>query len=152
LDVRTSTNAPARGARRGDQRLQRVAAEQRVGGEGVGLQAGDGPNGDGVLADQRLRVGGGGDRDVAALAVGEHEQAALARVRADVLEREPAGAPRRSKHASCGLTATQAGPAASISAQAVREHRRGVSSRETTPRLGGGDSRTRRPRPRPPTA
>src|SRR3954468_23792492 len=27
------------------------------------------------------------------------------------------GAPRRSKHASCGLTATQAGPAASISAR-----------------------------------
>ena len=43
LDVRTSTNAPAALARAVvDQRLERVAAEQRVGGEGVGAEAVDG--------------------------------------------------------------------------------------------------------------
>ena len=38
--------------------------------------------------------------------------------------RQPA-APRRSKQASCGLTATQAGPAASMAAAAVRRDRDG---------------------------
>ena len=43
------------------------------------------------LADQRLRVGGGGDRDVAALAVGDHQQPGLAGGVAGLFQRRPAG-------------------------------------------------------------
>ena len=43
------------------------------------------------LADQRLGVGGGGDRHVAALAVGDHQQAGLGRGLADLGQRRPAG-------------------------------------------------------------
>ena len=50
--------ARAGGGRGVDQRLERVAAEQRVGGEGVGAQAGDGAERAGRLADERLGVGG----------------------------------------------------------------------------------------------
>ena len=65
-----------------------------------------------------LEVGGGvgarGGADVAALGVGEHEQAGRARVGADVLEgaRSPSE-PSASKKASCGLTATTYGATAS---------------------------------------
>ena len=103
LDVRTSTNTPAPArACGGDQRLQRVASEQRVGGERVGLQARDGPERGRRAADQRLRVGGRGDRDVAALAVGEHEQAVRARV-----QRTRARA--RASRARRGARSTRAG-------------------------------------------
>ena len=64
-------------ARAVDERLQRVDAEQRVGREGVGAESGDLAERCRRAADERLRVGGCGDRDVAALAVGEDEQAAL---------------------------------------------------------------------------
>ena len=77
--------------RGGDQRLEGVAPEQGVGGEGVGAEAGDGPPGGRRLADQRLRVGGGGDRDVAALAVGDDQQAGFPGRCADLFEGEPAG-------------------------------------------------------------
>ena len=105
------------GARGLDQRLERVAAEQRVDGQRVGARGRRRAEGRRRRADQRLRVGGGGDGDVAALAVGDDEQAGGAGVR-DTSPRSAAqpGAPSRSKHASCGLTATHAGPAASISA------------------------------------
>ena len=56
---------------RGDERLERVAAEQRVGREGVGAEARHRSPRGRRLPDQCLRVGRGGDRDVAALAVGE---------------------------------------------------------------------------------
>ena len=70
------------------------------------------------------RVGGGGHRHVAALAVGSTSRPA-ARACAQVASSasQPAN-PRRSKQASCGLTATQAGPAASISARQWRARRR----------------------------
>jgi hypothetical protein len=73
-----------------DERQQCVAAEQRVGREGVRAEAGDGAERGWGARDQRLPVGGGGHRHVAALAVGEDHQPALAGVLADVLERQPA--------------------------------------------------------------
>lgn len=75
----------------GDQRLQRVATEQRVGGEGVGSEAGNRSPGRRGLADQRLRVGAGGDRDVAALAVGDDQQAGFAGGIAGRFQSGPAG-------------------------------------------------------------
>jgi hypothetical protein len=74
----------------GDQRLEGVEAEQRVGGDRVGAEAGDGAPGGGRLAEQRLAVGLGGDRDVAALAVGDDQQPGLAGRGADAFERRPA--------------------------------------------------------------
>ena len=63
------------------------------------------PQGVSRRAEQRLRVGGGGVRHVAALAVGDHEQARAARVRGDLGRAHPSpGAPRRSKQASWSLT------------------------------------------------
>jgi hypothetical protein len=79
--------------RGGDQRLERVEAEQRVGGEGVGAEAGNGAPGRRRLADQRLRVGGGGDGDVAALAVGDDQQAGFTSRLADLSQGGPAGRP-----------------------------------------------------------
>ena len=51
---------------------------------------GDGAEGGRRLAGQRLGVGGGRDVDVAALGVGEDEQALRVRVLDDALERAPA--------------------------------------------------------------
>jgi hypothetical protein len=80
-----------RGLGRGDQRLQRVAAEQRVGGEGIRPEARDRPPRSRRLADQRLGVGGGADRDVAALAVGDDQQPGVASRPADLGQRCPPG-------------------------------------------------------------
>ena len=73
FDVLTMQKMPgAVAARRGEVRLDRLAAEPRVDGERVGAR---------LVA---LEVGGGvgarGRADVAALAVGDHEQAGAARV------------------------------------------------------------------------
>ena len=65
--------------RRVDQRLEGVGTEQRVGGERVGAEALDGPPRGRRLPDKRLAVGGRGDRDVAALAVGDREQPGVVR-------------------------------------------------------------------------
>src|SRR3954454_19767254 len=59
------------------ERRERVAAEQRVGGEGVRAQAFDRAVGALGLAHERLGVGLGRDRDVAALGVGNDQQAGL---------------------------------------------------------------------------
>ncbi len=83
----------------GDERLQRVEAEQRVDGEGVNPETGDRPPGGGGLADQRLRIGGRGDRDVAALAVGDDEEAGRPRRITDLGQRRPA---RRSEALEAG--------------------------------------------------
>ena len=91
---------------------------------------GTGPNGPGRLAHQRLGVGGGRDRHVAALAVGDHEQAVVARDRRRCARAPPSRArPRRSKQASWSLTATQAGPAATIAARQCSATASAVSAR-----------------------
>ena len=115
FEVRTRTNRP--GARARASELERVGAQVRVDGHGVGTEALDFAERRGRGAEERLGVGGGGDVDVAALGIGEHEQAAArARARRRVRARSSRAAPRRSKQASCGLTATHAGPAASMAA------------------------------------
>ena len=61
-----------------EERLERVVAEVRVHGDRVGERR------------ERGRIGAGGRRHVASLSVGDHEQACLARVAADLGERGPA--------------------------------------------------------------
>ena len=56
-------------------------------------------------------------RHVPALAVGNHQQAGVAAAPTTRSSAVQPFEPRRSKQASCGLTATQAGPAASISSR-----------------------------------
>jgi hypothetical protein len=80
-------------APRFEQRRERIAAEQRVGGERVGAESRDGAERRRRLADQALRVCLRRHRHIAALAVGQHEQAVLARGRDGVLERDPAARP-----------------------------------------------------------
>ena len=63
-------------------------------------------------------------RDVAALAVGDHEQAARARVRVGRLQREPAGGAEPLEAGELGLDRDAGGAAASISARSARGRRR----------------------------
>ena len=104
FEVLTRTNSPAPAARAAvDERLEAVRAEVRADGERVGLE----PAG----REERLGVALGADVDVAALGVGEHQQAGGA----GMLDGLPASAcqpaaPRRSKHATCGLTADAGRP------------------------------------------
>ena len=82
------------------------------------------------LADQRLGVGRGGDRHVAALAVGDHQQARLAGGGADLGERRPAGR------------------AEALEAGELRLDRDAGRAGLLDQRAGSG-RRRRRPRPRP---
>ena len=84
------------------------------------------------------------DVDVAALAVGDHEQARRrGRARRPRASAAQPGAPRRSKHASCGLTATHAGAAASITARQCASDRAPPAAR----RRAAGRPRVARRRP-----
>ncbi len=103
----------------------------------------------GRLADERLGVCPGGDGHVAALAVGDAGAGRLSWVACD--DRSSAaqpGAPRRSKHASCGLTATHAGPAASIAARSAARPRPLVRALRVA---RAPSAAPRQPRPRPAT-
>ena len=75
--------------RRRDERLERVAAEERVGGEGVGPQARRGAERAGGLTHERLGVRARGHGNVAPFAVGQHEQPVVPRDGDHLLERLP---------------------------------------------------------------
>ena len=88
-------------------RRRPAARARRAPSSGLAVKAsaprpGDRPPGGRRLADQGLRVGGGGDRDVAALAVGDDQQARLAGGGADRLPAPPSRARRgaRSRRAA----------------------------------------------------
>jgi hypothetical protein len=95
--------------RRRDQRLQGVRSQQRVGGEGIGAEPGDGAPRGRRLADQRLGVGGGGDGDVAALAVGDDQQAGLPGGIAGLLQRCPTGGAEALEAGELGLDSDAGG-------------------------------------------
>ena len=115
--------ARASRSRRRDERLERVPAQHRVQRDGVHPEPATSPHGVGVY-----RAGPGRSRrgvgHVAALSVGDHEQAGLAPRLATSASAAQPGAPSRSKQASCSLTAAHAGAAASITARQWRRPRR----------------------------
>jgi hypothetical protein len=76
--------------RGGDERLQGIEAEQRICSEGVGAETGNGAPRGGRLPDQGLCIGRSGDRHIAALAIGDREQAGLTGRGADIGQRRPA--------------------------------------------------------------
>ena len=75
----------------GNEGLEGVPARQRVRRRGIRSEAAHLAPRRGRRAEQRLRVGGGADRHVASLAVGDHQQARLARCLGCALQRRPAG-------------------------------------------------------------
>jgi hypothetical protein len=133
------------------ERVQRVLAEQRVRRERVGPEAGREAEGGRRLADERLRVRGGRDGDVATLAVGEHEQAGAVRVRAHRLQREPAREAEALEAGELRLDGDARRPRGVDERRAVREHggggldarRRARGARERAGRGGAGTDRAR---------
>ena len=87
----------------GQQRLERVAAQQRVDGEGVDPEPRDGPPRGRGLTNQGLGVGGGADRNVAALAVGDDQEPLFTRGLADLCQRRPAGGAEALEAGELGL-------------------------------------------------
>src|SRR5437868_1742248 len=65
------------GVRRAEQRLERVAAEQRICGEGVGAEAWNLAERPFDRADEGLPISLRALGDIAALAVGQHQQVVL---------------------------------------------------------------------------
>src|SRR5581483_7393704 len=78
----------------GDQRVERVGPQHRVDGRGVGRQRLDAPPGALGAREERLRVGGGADGDVAALSVRDHQKPGPPRRLDDGGERGPARRPQ----------------------------------------------------------
>jgi hypothetical protein len=89
--------------RRGQERQERIAPEQGVHGHHVDPEAGHGPKGGGRLTQERLRVRRSGDVDVAALGIGDHQQAALTGQRHGLGEGGPAGRPEALEARHLGL-------------------------------------------------
>ena len=113
-------------ARPGDlQRAQRVDAHVRAGREGVGADAGDGAEGRRSSAGQRLAVGGRGDVDVAALGVGEDEQALCVRLLDDELQHAPAVGAEALEAGELRLDRDAGGPGGVDGRRAVRRDRDG---------------------------
>ena len=109
----------------GDQRLHCVETEQRVGGESVGAEPGDRAPRRRGLADQGLGVGGGGDRDVAALTVGDDQQSGFAGDRADVGQRRPSRCAEALEAGELGLDRDAGGAGSFDQGAAVGDDRGG---------------------------
>ena len=117
FDVRTRTKTPAsRGRATVSSGFERVAAHVGADRHRVGAEAVDVAERRRRGAEQRLRVGEGARRRCRRA----WRRRGRAARRVGVVDDEPSasrpGAPRRSKQASCGLTATTASPTASITA------------------------------------
>jgi hypothetical protein len=107
------------------QRLERVEAHVGADGVGVGAKPGDLAERGRGCARERLGVGLGGDVDVAALGVGEDDQALLARVVDRVLERAPAGRAEALEAGELGLDRDARGTRGVDRRRAVRGDRGG---------------------------
>ena len=101
----------------------------------VDVEPGDGAERGRRAPHEALGVGQRRDGDVAALAVGQHEQAGLARVRAGGLEGEPAGGAEPLEAGELRLGRDAGGTGGVDQRAAVHEHGGG--------RLGGGGCRAR---------
>jgi hypothetical protein len=118
-------HAGAGGAGALEQRLERVDAEIRAGGERVGAEARDRAERRRRRADERLAVGGRRHGDVAALAVREHEQAGGARVFDDLDQRRPPGRAEALEACELRLGRGARGPGRVDQRPAVGHHRAG---------------------------
>ena len=107
------------------QGLEAVTAHQGVRGEGIGTEARHGAERTGSLAHQRLAVGLRGDRDVAALAVGDHQQAVFAGRRGRPPQRSPAGGSEALEAGQLDLDRHARRPCRLDRQPAVAPHRRG---------------------------
>ena len=138
FEVRTRAKSPAPTAvGRLDQRLERVGADQRVHGRRVGPQAVDLSPRSLDRAEQRLAIGGALTGTSPRLPSATTSRPASRGAATTWLSAAQPGAPRRSKQASWGLTATQYGAVASISVAAVGGDRlgRGLGGLDARPRL-----------------
>lgn len=77
--------------RRRHQRRQGIAAEQWVGGEGIGPQTGDSAPRRLDRTDHRFTVSLRRNRYIAALSVGDHQQTGFTGMSADLMQSRPAG-------------------------------------------------------------
>jgi len=112
------TGTGRRGRR--DQRVERVASEQRVRGDRVGAEARDRSERRRSRADQRLGVRGGRDGHVAALAVSDRQQAGIGGRRAHLGKRPPA----------CGAEPLEAGE---LELDRYARRSRGIDRRSAVP-------------------
>ena len=130
----------ARGARRRHERLDRVRAHQRVDRHHVRAETLDRAERRLEPADQALRVGGGAHRRCRRACRRRSRAGRLpARARRPPPSALQPGAPSRSKHASWGLTATQASAVASIRALQWPDRARGALA-AASPRRAAGDA------------
>ena len=118
--VRGADEHEAAGALRGgclEQRLERVAAEQRVRREGVGAEAGHVAEGVGVRPTRAWAYAAAVTGTSPRLPSASTSRPWSRAIATTCSSASQPGAPSRSKQASCGLTATHAGPAATIAAR-----------------------------------